>query len=387
LDTDRVGELRAVVEAEVEKAGLPSCQYALGLDGDVVVSETIGAAPVDARYVMFSATKILPAAVIWQLIGEGRLDPAAPVADVWPEFAGGGKGGVTLAHVLSHTAGFPGGPLSAEESFDRDLRRAAMERWTLEWAPGSRYVYHAVSAHWVLAEIIATVTGLDFRVAIRERLLDPLGLDRLELGVPEHRRGDIVPIRSCGEEATPEELTDEFGPEVAALFMAFVEKFRGSVDAATAAAVAEVPEGPHFMQRPDILELGIPAGGGVSDAASMALLYQAFLHDPKGLWDPEVLKDATSRILNTHPDFLGVAAMRGLGVEIAGDDANNHRRIGSGATSPAAFGHRGAGGQIAWADPLSGLSFVFFTNGEDKNAVRQNRRDRFVNAAAAACVR
>jgi CubicO group peptidase (beta-lactamase class C family) len=390
LRKDQVDQLRTAVEGEVEKAGLASCQYALALDGEVIVSETVGDAAADARYLMFSATKILPAAVIWQLIGEGKLDPAAPVADVWPGFAGGGKASVTLAQVMSHTGGFPSAPLSSEAGFDRAKRSAEIETWTLEWEPGTRYMYHPISAHWVLAELIAQITGKDHCVAIRERLLDPLGLDRLELGVPADRIADILPIVPCGEPPTEDELKQELGPEAAAMFIAFFAAFREAAAAAPppapAADAPAVPEVSDILLRPDVLAVGVPAGGGVSDAASLALLYQAFLHDPKGLWDPAVLADATSTILNTLPDPLGVAAMRGLGVEIAGDDGGNRFRIGSGATSPAAFGHRGANGQIAWADPATGLSFAFLTNAADRNSVRQGRRDRIVNAAAAACI-
>ena len=39
--------------------------------------------------------------------------------------------------------------------------------------------------------------------------------------------------------------------------------------------------------------------------------------------------------------------------------------------SPGTFGHNGAGGQIAWADPATGLSFAFVTNGYDRHEVRQ----------------
>ncbi|WP_206061642.1 serine hydrolase [Nonomuraea basaltis] len=51
-------------------------------------------------------------------------------------------------------------------------------------------------------------------------------------------------------------------------------------------------------------------------------------------------------------------------------------RSGSGAASPGTFGHGGAAGQIAWADPATGLSFAYLTNGSDRNAVRQSRRVR-----------
>lgn len=42
--------------------------------------------------------------------------------------------------------------------------------------------------------------------------------------------------------------------------------------------------------------------------------------------------------------------------------------------SPLAFGHAGAGGQIAWADPASGLSFCYLSEGLDANLLREGRR-------------
>jgi CubicO group peptidase (beta-lactamase class C family) len=42
--------------------------------------------------------------------------------------------------------------------------------------------------------------------------------------------------------------------------------------------------------------------------------------------------------------------------------------------SPRAFGHNGAGGQVAWADPDSGLSFVFLTSGLDRHPLAHGRR-------------
>jgi CubicO group peptidase (beta-lactamase class C family) len=50
------------------------------------------------------------------------------------------------------------------------------------------------------------------------------------------------------------------------------------------------------------------------------------------------------------------------------------------------FGHNGAGGQIAWADPETSLSFAFLTNGFDRNAIRQGRRTVALSTRAAACV-
>ena len=54
--------------------------------------------------------------------------------------------------------------------------------------------------------------------------------------------------------------------------------------------------------------------------------------------------------------------------------------------SPRAFGHMGAGGQVSWADPESGLSFVFLTSGAQRNPALQGITGLRLSALAAACV-
>ena len=61
----------------------------------------------DTMAVVFSATKGMAATCLHLLIDRGLLDPEAPVARYWPEFAANGKGGVTVAMVMSHQAGLP----------------------------------------------------------------------------------------------------------------------------------------------------------------------------------------------------------------------------------------------------------------------------------------
>ena len=97
------------------------------------------------------------------------------------------------------------------------------------------------------------------------------------------------------------------------------------------------------------------------------MLYQAFLHDPDRLWDPEVLADATGTIRTSLPHPIhGIAANRSLGLVIAGDAPGAALRGFGTQCSARAFGHGGAGGQIAWADPATGLSFSYLTNGLDE---------------------
>ena len=54
---------------------------------------------------------------------------------------------------------------------------------------------------------------------------------------------------------------------------------------------------------------------------------------------------------------------RGLSMVIAGDDGNAFMRGFGRTCSPLAFGHGGAGGQIAWGDPMTGISLGYCTNG------------------------
>ena len=89
-----------------------------------------------------------------------------------------------------------------------------------------------------------------------------------------------------------------------------------------------------------------------------------------------MLADVTTNVRNTFPDYLGTPANRTLGLVLAGDDGRSNLRGMGKTVSPATFGHNGAGGQIAWADPATGLSFVYLTNGMDQNPIRGGRGAR-----------
>ena len=366
IDAGRLDELRARVRREIDSGLLPSCQYALAKDGQLAAYETLGDAGPDTRYVIFSATKAFVASAAWLLIGDGRLDVERRVAEYVPEFATNGKDVVTVEQVMLHTSGFPWAPLGPPAWADRDRRLEAFGRWRLNWEPGTAYEYHPTSAHWVLAELIERVSGRDYRDFLHERVTGALGLPRV-LGIAPEDQDGIAELELSGEPASPEELQDIFGvPEL---------------------PVTEVTDDALLsFNQPDVRAVGVPGGGGIATAATVALFYQALLHDPDRLWDPEVLADATGRVRNNFPDpLLGVTASRALGVVVAGDDGNANRRGFGHTQSPRTFGHNGAGGQIAWADPESGLSFCYVTNGRDLNPIREGRRGIGLSSRAAVC--
>lgn len=365
LDVSAVDALLARARRDVDHGLLPACSVALALEGEVLVHEVFGAANLDTRFTIYSATKPFVAALIRQLLGEGVLTPEQPVHDVIPEFGTHGKDAITLDHVLQHTSGFPRAPLGADRWETHEGRRAAFADWRLNWDVGSQFEYHPTSAHWVLAELVHAVTGVDHTEALRTRVLEPLGLTQFALGPPIDQQDDVADLVLCGEPASPDELE-------AALGVRQIDTGEVTDDALLS------------LNHPAARAVGLPGGGGVSTAADVASFYQALLHDPKGLWDPVVLADATTVVRNTFPDpMLGHPANRTRGLIVAGDDGKANLRGMGRTVSPLAFGHNGAAGQVAWADPATGLSFAYLTSGRDLHLLREHRRTTAVSSLAA----
>lgn len=370
VNPDRAADLVDRARREVEAGALPACQLAVALDGEVVVDATIGAPPA-RRFHGYSAGKVVVAGAVWLLLGEGALRLEDRVVDHIPEFGANGKDRITLEQVLCHTSGFPQAPFDPLEWDDRDARLARFAAWRLNWEPGTRFEYHPTSAHWVLAELIERAAGGDWRTYVAERLCEPLGLEALRFGVPRADQGDIVDVVTVGEPPTADELEAMTG--IAGLSLA---DFQGEV---TDEALVRFND-------PAVRAVGVPGGGVVTSAADLALYYQALLHDPGGLWDPETLADATGHVRCTFPDpMTSAAANRTIGVVVRGDDDQIALRGLGRTVSPRAFGHNGAGGQVAWADPETGVSFAYLTNGLDRNPLAHGRRGAALSNRAGAC--
>lgn len=370
LVPERVEALLERVRKEVDAGHLPACQVALAKDGELAVFQTFGEATDATRFPIFSATKAFVASAFWLLLGDGSVSVDERVADILPGFGTNGKDVVTVEQVLLHTAGFPFAMLGPPAWDTHEGRLEAYSGWRLNWEPGTRYEYHATSAHWVLADIIAERTGIDHRAFVRQRIFEPLGLRDIRLGVGADEP-DLADLRYVGQEMTPDELEAAFGiREIPA----------------PPGSLASMQDPLLTLNTPEARAVGLPGGGALSTAADIARFYQALLRNEPQLWDAEVLADGTQRVRNRLPDpMLGVEANRALGTVVAGDDGKSHLRGFGRTASPRAFGHGGAGGQIAWGDPETGISFGYVTNGLDRHMLREARRTVALCSLAALC--
>jgi CubicO group peptidase (beta-lactamase class C family) len=367
FDERALEDLVARAQREIDEGHIPSCQLAFARDGKVAVSITLGAAEPGSRYVIFSSTKPIVASALWILMGEGALDVTRRVAELVPEFGTNGKDVITVEQVMLHTSGFPRAPFRPLDWDDRERRLARFAAWRCNWEPGTRYEYHPTSAHWVLAEVIERVAGGDFRDFVRTRVIEPLALTGLRLGGPADPP-DVNELVATGAPASPDELEAVLGIRELPV-----------TEVTTAALLS--------YNRPDVQAVGVPGAGAISTAADIALFYQALLHDPLGIWKPDVLADVTSTVRNSLPDYMGTPANRTRGLIVKGDDERSYMRGMGRVVGPRTIGHNGAAGQIAWADPDTGVSFCFLTNGIDEHEIRQWRRGAALANRAGACVR
>lgn len=356
IDAGALASLIDRCRREVDEGILPSCQLAIAKDGEVLAFETIGDAAPDSRYVIFSATKAIVVSALWLLMAGDAISLDQRVAELIPEFGTNGKEVITVRQLLLHEGGFPLAPLNPATEGSGRARLDRFAGWRLNWEPGSRYEYHPTSAHWVIAELIERLSGRDFREFVADEVLAPLGLERFQLGVPPEEQGDINALELRGEPPTEDELRAAGLP---------LDPVQGGLTDAMLMALND----------PAVRASGMPGGGGVSTAADVALFYQALLHNPGTLWEPDILRAGTSEVHSLLPDLTsGVPCNRALGLVIAGEPPEAAARGFGHTVSPQTFGHGGAGGQIAIADPDSGVSFCYLTNGLDQHVLRQQRR-------------
>lgn len=358
-------EVRDGLERNLRERGIAGAAVCLTVAGETVVDlwggwqDAATGAPwsEDTTILAWSCTKGVTATLAHMLASAGELDLDAPVARYWPAFAAEGKDVITVRMLLSHQAALPGvrGPLPSGAIYDWDAMRTALERERPFWRPGNGSLcYHATTFGWLVGEVIWRVSGLSPGRLLAREVAGPLGAD-VWIGLPaeeDHRvarlsapptyRFDYADreheppgLRRTTLEALESTLGDLFEP--------------GVCDSRAARAVE------------------MPAINGVASARGLARLYRPLALD--GSFDGVRVVDERQLDAMSHvhaaatEELVSLAPARySAGFQKAAIPPRSPRgRPGGLAMAETAFGHRGQGGSLAFADPGAQLSFAYVT--------------------------
>jgi len=182
-----VAAIDAAVRAEMDRCNQPGLTVGVTDADQTLYVRTYGFADITSQRSVTAETlfeigsigKSFTAMAILQLVDEGLIDLHAPVARYLPWFEVSNNGDetqITVAHLLSHTAGIVAGIDGTPE--------AAFQVWTLRdlprfSAPGERFHYSNVG-YKALGLVLEGVTGRPYSEVLRERILDPLGMSETE---------------------------------------------------------------------------------------------------------------------------------------------------------------------------------------------------------------
>jgi len=350
LQFEAVAEAFAALFENPQERGAALC---VQIGGETVLDLWAGSADregeqpwhTDTLLNLFSCTKTFAAVAALQLVGEGKLQLDAPVADLWPEFAAAGKGAITLRQLLCHQAGLPAlrELLPAAALYDWSAMTASLAAEQPWWTPGEGQGYAALTYGWLVGELLRRADGCSPGESIVTRTALPLGLD-FHVGLDDaefHRVAHIVRGKGVMGDAAAQRLLKVVMSEPAAM---------------STRAFTNPPSIMTSTNKPEWRRMQQPAANGHGNARSLAGFYAGLLDGR--LLDAALLAEMTREHGVGQDKTLLTSTRFGLGCMLdQPQQANATYGLG-----PQAFGHPGAGGSIGFADPERQVAFGFVTN-------------------------
>jgi len=193
--------IEAVVKAAIAEGQCPGAVVAVVRPEGVAFLEAYGhrqtrphaeAMTTTERFDLASLTKPLAtSAAVLRLVDQGVMRLDATVATYRPSFAQPGKPEVTLRQLLDHTAGLPAANAMGDYAGTRDDALSRIDALPLRGVGRRRY---SDVGYILLGELVAAVTGQPLEEAVRQLVLEPLGMESAAYGpvegaVPTERRG------------------------------------------------------------------------------------------------------------------------------------------------------------------------------------------------------
>ncbi|MBQ2358460.1 MAG: beta-lactamase family protein [Ruminococcus sp.] len=196
------GALQTIADAVIRQSGFEGVVM-ITQNGEVLAQSAVGNtnrepnAPVtpDTRFCVASVSKQFAATAIMLLQEQGLLSTSDTIDAYFPDFVYGGS--ITIQNLLSMRSGLFTGdgivPNSGEApslvpeeygfSYDNTMEenRQAALAWLFEqplnFEPGTRYEY-SNSNYFLLAQIVEQVAGMPYEDFVRQRIFEPLGMNR-----------------------------------------------------------------------------------------------------------------------------------------------------------------------------------------------------------------
>lgn len=315
------------------------------MDGVCVVDLVAGDYPRDGLQLVFSVSKLITSIAVHRAASEGRLDLDEPLSDEWPALRRESTRRITMRDVLAHRSGIAGidGPFDLEELW-QGRETIAVSAQEPQWAAGEGHGYHAFTFGSLVRGAVEQKLGVSVGDLVRNYLTQPLGL-RLFLGdLPDEAYVKTVPVQFSRPAVVQSQgQTSRIAQP-------------GSTATGTDAILAALLEDPSVFNSKRFLAAQVPSMNSVTDAHSLARLLAATIGEVDGVrvLPAAQLADMVTSRSQGLDRTLGVESHFGSGVQLPFPQLPW--------ISAASFGHEGAGGSAAFADPNYGVAVGYTTD-------------------------
>lgn len=336
-DAVRLAKIDDVVADAIAEKKLPGAVVLVGRGDTVVFRKAYGhralvpaaeMMTVDTMFDMASLTKVVATtSAVMMLVEDGQIRLSDPVAQFIPDFAKYGKDRVTVRHLLTHMSGLRPDVDLADPWVGYEAAITLANDEVLSAAPGRQFVYSDIG-FFLLADIVAKVSGQPFEQFVADRLFRPLGMHDTMFTPPAALRGRIAPTESCTQYGWP-----CAGPGA--------EMLRGIVHDPTARRMG-----------------GVAGHAGLFSTADDTARFARMLLRGGELGGARVLSPlAVARMTSpSTPD--GLPSVRGLGWDMDSSYSSNRGEL----LPIGSFGHTGFTGTSLWVDPATQVFVVFMSN-------------------------
>jgi CubicO group peptidase (beta-lactamase class C family) len=267
---------------------------------------------------------------------EGRIDLDAKLVTYFPECANGGKDAITIRHLLTHSSGLPSG-LPPKPAWHGDAAAHALAcSQAVTHPPGTFFRYSDIN-YILLGQLVQKVSGMPLDEFARTRFYEPLKM----------RDTGYLPLRRLGS-----------GAHVPTALIAPTQKGANEGSAHGDLAPGQLLQG--VVHDPTARRMdGVAGSAGVFTTAHDVARYARMLLRGGELDGVRVLSQESVRLMTTAQSPAGIAALRGLGMDIASPYAVRPR----GTLFPVgSYGHTGFTGCVLWIDPGSHAFYVLLSN-------------------------